>query len=55
MRVLRTPDGEWRAEQRADGWWLFRNGALILARVSLDQAVAFLLDAGVDPETLVKD
>ncbi len=55
MRVLRTPDKAWRAEQHRDGWRLTHLGVLLLTRATLDQVVARLLDRGVDPETLVED
>ncbi len=54
MRVLISPDRRWRAEQRGDGWWLFYDGGLLLARVSLDDVVSYLIDAGVDPTALVE-
>ncbi len=55
MRVLRSPDRRWRAEERADGWSLFCDGGLVLAAVSLDDVVLVLIDAGVDPTVLVAD
>lgn len=55
MRVLRSPDRRWRAEQRVDGWWLFYDGALIASRTCLDHVVLELIDAGADPTTLVED
>lgn len=55
MRVLRSPDRRWRAEERGDGWWLFYDGALILSRVTLDAVVVQLLDGGGDPTALVED
>jgi hypothetical protein len=55
VRVLRTLDRVWRAEQRRDGWWLLHDGAPVLARVSLDRVVAALLAEGVDPAGLVED
>lgn len=55
MRVLRSPDGRWRAELRADGWWLFRDGALVASRTTLDHVVLELVNAGADPTALVED
>jgi hypothetical protein len=47
--VLISRDGVWRAEQRADGWWLTWRGGLILSRASLDRLTAYLLEQDVDP------
>ncbi len=55
MRVLVSPNKRWRAEQRADGWWLYRDRVLIAARTTLDHVVRELVDAGVDPTALVED
>ncbi len=49
-----SQDRRWRAEQRGDGWWLFCDGGLLLARVALDEVVLYLIDAGVDPTALVE-
>lgn len=52
MRILRTPDREWRAEQHRDGWRLYRWDFLVLTKATLDQLAGYMLDAGADPEDL---
>lgn len=52
MRILRTPDREWRAEEHRNGWRLYRWNFLVLDRATLDQVVNHMLDAGADPEDL---
>lgn len=55
MRVLRSRDGRWRAEERRDGWRLEHLGGLVLERATLDRLAAFLIDRGVDPTELIED
>lgn len=55
MRVIKSRDGVWRAEQHPDGWRLFEHGGLVLSGASLDRLAARLLERGVDPEDLVQD
>jgi hypothetical protein len=55
VRVLRTPDRRWRAELRPDGWRLTLDGFPVLTAATLDQVVAYMLDAGADPRELVED
>jgi hypothetical protein len=52
VRILRSPDRRWRAEQRGDGWYLYEHDFLVLSRATLDQVVNHMLDAGADPEEL---
>ncbi len=55
MRILRTPDRAWRAEERRDGWRLYHLGVLRLWRATLGQLVAKMFDLGGDPEQLRED
>ncbi len=55
MRVLRTPDKTWRAELWSDGWRLTHHGVLLLSRATLDEVVAYMLDRGADPQTMIED
>lgn len=55
MRILRTPDRLWRAEQHRDGWRLYRFDMLVLTRATLDELVALMLEMGGDPTELVDD
>jgi hypothetical protein len=55
VRVLKSRDGQWRAEEHRDGWRLFRHGGLILDRASLDRLAAELLENAVVPDDLQAD
>lgn len=55
MRVLRSTDRRWRAEQHSDGWRLTLDGFLVLTRATLDQVVGYMLNAGADPGGLIED
>jgi hypothetical protein len=55
VRVLRTADKLWRAEQHRDGWRLTHLGVLLLTRATLDQVVNRMIEGGGKPEDLFED
>lgn len=55
MRVLRSPDREWRLEVRGDVCTLYRHGGVVVERTSMQRVVDYLLGEGVDPTTFVED
>ncbi len=54
MRILRSPDREWRLEEHRDGLRLYRWDFLVLTKATMDRVVAYMLDAGADPEQLAE-